>query len=245
MAPPLLVCLWHDDAEAAVQRLLLSALALVIADAWASIFARPAHRRWGWSSAVFAVTFGMLLPGPVAWGAAAVAVSFGAVFGREVFGGRPVLPPAVVGLAFAVFSFPEGGFEARGLDTLPPDVLFASSCLPGAALLLWRSSLAWPVAVGAVAGAATTGLLMGDPAWWQHPGLGTFAAGVVFLASAPESAVARRGAQVLHGILVGALIVVLRLADPNHPDGVVFATLLGGLFAPLLNRAFWWWPRHD
>ena len=244
MVAPVAVCLWGDG-PAAPQRLLVIALALAAAYGWAAGFGRHSGRsREWWEGAVFALMFAMLLPGPVAWGAAALALSFGTLVGLEMFGGRAVLPPALVGLAFALFSFPDGGFEAHGLDTQSSDPLFALSCLPGAAILLLRGSLAWPIAVGAAAGATATAALLGDPAWWQHPTLGTFAAGVLFVVAAPESAPASRGAQALHGTLAGALIAVLRLADPGHPDGVVFAALLGGLFAPLLERALGWWPRH-
>ena len=244
LLPPLVVRLASEGPDAALQRLALFGLALAIASTWAAVFAHSTERRWGWWGAAYALTFVVLLPGPVAWGAAALALSFGTVFGREVFGGHAILPPALVGLAFALFSFPDGGFEAQGLDGLAPSTVFALSCVPGAWLLFRRSALAWLVIVGAVVGAVTTALAMGDPAWWRHPVVGAFAAGVVFLAAAPESAVAGRGAQAVHGILVGALIVLIRLADPNHPDGVVFAVLLGGLFAPLLGRALHWWPSH-
>jgi len=244
LLPPLAVRLYDEVPEAALQRLLLLALALAIAYAWAALFARSGERPLGRGLPAFAVTFAVLLPGPVAWGGAVLALNFGAVFGREIFGGRAILPPALVGLAFAIFSFPAGGFEAQGVLARPPDLLFAASCLPGAALLMRRGSLAWQIAAGAIAGAAATGLLMGDPAWWQHPGRGAFTAGVLFLAAAPESAVVGKGARWLHGVLVGALIVVIRLGNPDHPDGAVFAALLGGLFAPLLERALSWRPRH-
>ncbi len=125
-----------------------------------------------------------------------------------------------------------------------PDVLFAAACLPGAAILTLRGSLAWQVAVGAVAGAAAVGLLMGDAAWWQHPGLGTFAAGVLFLAAVSGSAGTGQAARWLHGLLVGALIATIRLATPEHPDGVISAVLLGALFAPLLDRALGWRSSH-
>jgi Na+-transporting NADH:ubiquinone oxidoreductase subunit B len=174
-----------------------------------------------------------------------MAISFGAVFGREIFGGRAILPPALVGLAFAVFSFPAGGFEARGILSSPPNLLLAASCVPGAAVLVRRGVIAWQVVAGAVAGAAAVALPMGDPGWWRHPGLGAFAAGTVFLAAASESAVGGPGTRWLHGLLVGALIVVIRLADPNQPDGVIFAALLGALFAPLINRALTWRAGHD
>jgi Na+-transporting NADH:ubiquinone oxidoreductase subunit B len=244
LALPLVARLYGAGMEAMVQRLLLLAVALAIAYGWAALFARRADRPLGPGLPAFAMTFVIMLPGPVAWGGAILALSFGAVFGREMFGGKAILPPALIGLAFAIFSFPKGGFEARGVLAMSPDIVFALSCLPGAALLMSRGLLAWQVAAGAVVGVTAVGFLMGDPAWWKHPSLGAFAAGILFLAAAPQGAVAGNAARWLQGILVGALIVVIRLADPDQPDGVVFAVLLGGLFAPLLDRALGWRPRR-
>lgn len=244
LVPPLAVRVYGDAAGTAVQRLLLLALSMAIAYAWAALFARSGGRPLGRGLPAFAVTFVLLLPAEVAWDSAAVALSFGAVFGREAFGGRGLLPPALVALAFAIFSFPGGGFELHEVLARPPDLLFAASCLPGAALLALRGALAWEVAAGAVAGAVLTGFLLGGPAWWLHPGLGTFAAAVLFLAAASESAAEGSGARWLHGVLVGALIATIRVATPTHPDGVVFAALLGALFAPLLGRALRWRPSH-
>jgi Na+-transporting NADH:ubiquinone oxidoreductase subunit B len=244
LTPPLAVRLYGDGTEAAVDRMLLLALALGIAYAWAGLFARLQGRPMGAGLPAFAMTFTMMLPEPVAWGGAVLAISFGAVFGREIFGGRAILPPALIGLAFAIFSFPEGGFEGRGVLALPPDPLFAVSCLPGAVLLALRGSLAWQVAAGAMIGATATAFLMGDFAGWEHLGRGAFAAGALFLAASPEGAVAGKGARWLQGMLVGVLVIVIRLANPDQPDGAVFAILLGGLFTPLLDRALSWRPRH-
>lgn len=241
---PFLVRLHGDGMEEAAHRLVLLVLALALAYGWAVLFAHRAGRPLGHGLPAFAMIFALLPPGPVGWGGAVLALSFGAVLGREIFGGRGILPPALVGMALAVFSFPAGGFEARGILAGPPDYLFAASCLPGAALLIWRGTLAWQIPAGAVLGVAMVGLAMGGPPWWEHLGHGALAAGLLFLAAAPESAVAGRAARWAHGALVGALIVVIRLADPNQPDGVVFAALLGGLFAPLLDRALGWRPRH-
>ncbi|HUU36292.1 MAG TPA: RnfABCDGE type electron transport complex subunit D, partial [Vicinamibacterales bacterium] len=108
LVPPLAVRAYGDAPEAAVQRLLLLAVALGIAYAWAALFARSAGRSLGRGLPAFAVMFVVLLPGGVAWVSAVVALSFGAVFGREVFGGRVLLPPALVALTFAIFSFPGG-----------------------------------------------------------------------------------------------------------------------------------------
>jgi len=176
---------------------------------------------------------------------APVALAFGAVFGREIFGGRAILPPALIALAFAIFSFPEAGFEVREILGGSADFPFALSCLPGAAILAWRGALAWPVAAGAAVGAAAAaGLWMGESSWWEQLGLGGFAAGVLFLAAAHESAVSGTGARWLHGAVVGILVIAIRFANPDEPDGVVFAALLGGLFAPLLDRAVGRWCRR-
>lgn len=244
LALPLVARLYADGMEASMQRLLMLALACVIAYGWAALFARRAGRPLGSGLPAFALTFVIMLPGPVAWGGAVLALSFGAVFGREMFGGNAILPPALIGLAFAIFSFPEGGFEARGVLESSPDFLFTLSCLAGAAVLALRGWLAWQVAAGAVVGAIAAGWLMGSPAWWNQPGLGAFAAGILFLAAAPQGAVASNGARWLEGILVGALIIVIRFANPDQPDGVIFAVLLGALFAPLLDRALGWRPHR-
>lgn len=245
LLPPLAARLHGDGTEAAIQRALMLVLAIAIAYFWAALFSRPLARSVGWNLSAFALIFVVLLPGPVAWGAATLALSFGAVFGREVFGGRAILPPALIALAFAIFSFPEGGFEARGILAQSPDLLFAASCLPGALVLMYRGALVWQVAAGAVAGLAAVALMMGVPEWWWQPGLGAFAAAVLFLAAAPESAAGGASARWLHGLLVGGLTALIRVADPNQPDGVVFAVLLGALFAPLMGRALHRRIRHD
>lgn len=244
LAPAMAVRLANENPEAAVQRLLLLVLALGVAYGWAALFARRAGRPLGSSIPVFAAVFVLLLPGPVGWGSALLALSFGAVFGREIFGGTAILPPALIGLAFAIFSFPRGGFEANGVLQLSPDPPLVIACLAGAAILMWKRALAWQVIAGAVAGVALMGLLAADPEWWLHFGLGTLSPGLLFLAAAPEGAIEGRGARFFQGILIGSLIIAIRTTNPDQPDGVVFAVLLGGLFAPLLDRAFRWRPRH-
>ena len=75
---------------------------------------------------------------------------------------------------------------------------------------------------------------------WEQPLLGTYLVGILFLAADVESAPQSKAACWLYGFLVGALVMIIRSADPGHPDGVVFAVLLGCLFAPLLDRLFIW-----
>jgi Na+-transporting NADH:ubiquinone oxidoreductase subunit B len=244
LTPPLVWRLYSDGTASAAQRLILLLFALAIAYGWATLFARRAQRPLGPGLPPFAIIFVLLLPGPVGWATSFLALSFGAVFSREIFGGRAILPPALIGLAFAIFSFPEGGFETRGVLATATDPVFAASCLPGLAILLARGSLPWQIITGAVAGASAAAVLTGSLAWWEHLMLGAFIPGILFLAAAPEGSVAGSAAKWAQGILVGGLIVMIRTANPDQPDGVVFAVLLGGLFVPLLDRAFSWRPRR-
>ena len=242
--PLLAVRLYSDGGDAVGRRLALFALMLLIVYGWAALFAHRQERPIGPGLVPFALLFAILVPGPVPWGGAVLAISFGSVFGREIFGGKAILPPALIALAFALFSFPKAGFEVLGLLSRPADPLFTLACLPGAALLVWYHGLAWRVAAGAVLGTLAAGLVMGHPAWLAQLWMGTYAAGVLFLAAQPETSPRNGVAGWLHGALVGALVVVIRLANPDQPDGVVFAALLGGLFAPLLDRLPVWRRRR-
>ncbi len=244
LIPPLLVRLADDGGETAMARLGLLALAFVVAHAWRAAFA--GGRLWlvpDVSQFSFALLFTVMLPAPVGWGGTLLATSFGWVFAREIFGGKSILSPALVALVFAIFSFPQAGYEARSILTTQINPTLALACLPGAAWLLWRRFLLWQTITAVLIGAAAALMLVtvpGSPSWWEHFILGGFVLGVVFLAAAPESAPRILSARWLHGALVGALIVVIRLFDPAQPDGVVFAVFIGALFAPLMDRGLNW-----
>lgn len=248
LVPPLLVRFSEDDAPAALARLTLLALTFAVAWGWSAVFARRLGQRPDASQAKFAMLFVLMLPAPVGWGGAFLATSFGWVIGHAIFGGKPILPPAVVALTFAIFSFPGGGYETLEILSTPPSPLLALSCLPGAAWLLWKGLLPWRSVAGATAGAVLAIFLMAEPSslpWWQHFILGTFSIGILFMAATPEAAPRLQGARWLYGTMVGGLIIIIRLANPDHPDGVVLAVLIGALFAPLLDRALAWRTSHD
>jgi Na+-transporting NADH:ubiquinone oxidoreductase subunit B len=58
---------------------------------------------------------------------------------------------------------------------------------------------------------------------------------VVFLATDPVTAAATNLGRWIYGILIGALVVVIRVANITHPDGVMFAILFGNIVAPLID----------
>lgn len=124
------------------------------------------------------------------------------------------------------------------------------ACLLGAALLIASGVASWRVMVGVLVGTVATALvfnLIGGEAspifalpWYWHLTLGGFAFGAVFLATEPASAAMTDTGRWLYGLLIGFMIVLIRVANPIHPDGVMLAILLGNIFAPLIDYAVVW-----
>ncbi len=73
--------------------------------------------------------------------------------------------------------------------------------------------------------------------WYWHLTLGGFAFGTVFLAPEPVTSASTRTGRWAYGLLIGFMIVLIRAANPMHPDGVMLAILLGNIFAPLIDYA--------
>ena len=71
--------------------------------------------------------------------------------------------------------------------------------------------------------------------WYAHLAVGYVAFGVAFLATDPSAAPLTRPARWAHGLLIGVLTVVIRVLDPTHPEGSLYALLLAGLSVPFLD----------
>jgi Na+-transporting NADH:ubiquinone oxidoreductase subunit B len=85
------------------------ATAGVVASAWQALFAVVRKRRAAEGLGVVVLLFSLCLPPTIALWKVAVGISFGIVVGREIFGGtgRNFLNPALVGLAFLYFAYPD------------------------------------------------------------------------------------------------------------------------------------------
>lgn len=121
------------------------------------------------------------------------------------------------------------------------------ACLLGAAFLLVRGAASWRATVGVVVGAAAAVVLVGPLGLSSSPVaalglgwhlvLGSLAFAAVFLVNDPGTAALTRPGRWAAGILVGFLVVLIRVANPLHPDGVVFAVLFANVAAPLADAA--------
>ena len=119
------------------------------------------------------------------------------------------------------------------------------ACLLGAAVLLATGIASWRVMASMLLGAVAMVVLftvLPDPAnglytlavHW-HLVLGGFAFGLVFMATDPVSAAHTPMGQWLYGGLTGALTILIRVANPAFPEGVMLAILFGNICAPLFD----------
>lgn len=128
-----------------------------------------------------------------------------------------------------------GAIGGRGFEVVNVAALAGGLYLCAARIANWR----FPAAVLAGLGAcAALGYDSGSSASFGSPLFHWFAGGTMlaafFVATDPVAAPARPAAQWLFGLLIGALIYVIR-AFGAWPDGIAFAVLLGNVAAPALD----------
>ncbi|HUS55587.1 MAG TPA: RnfABCDGE type electron transport complex subunit D [Thermohalobaculum sp.] len=212
-------------------------LAVGLAVMWQLVFARLRGRPMGWDGIATALIFVLLLPGAVPLWHQGLALSFGIVMGDQIFGGRGrgFVNPAVVGLAFLLFSFP-------GVTTGTPGPSVAIAAALGGALLLAVGLMSRRVIAGFGLGIATLMVLLPDPEGWAALQSASLVLGLVFLIGDPVAAACTNAGRWFYGGLAGALVVLLG----HSGDGVgalasvVFAALLASIFAPLIDQIVIW-----
>jgi len=114
--------------------------------------------------------------------------------------------------------------------------------LLGGIYLIVRRTASWRLMLSCLVGAAAAALLMRAAGVPLAPALprtllaGSFLFGAVFVVTEPVSGPKTRPAQWIYGLLIGALIVLLR-AYSNFSEGVMFAVLILNAFVPLLDQS--------
>ena len=104
----------------------------------------------------------------------------------------------------------------------------------------------WRVMVAVFAGGYITALLMNLLAGSESTGMftlpphyhlvmGGFAFGAVFMATDPVSAAQTNKGKWIYGLLIGALAILVRTANPAYPEGMMLAILFMNVFSPLID----------
>ncbi len=118
--------------------------------------------------------------------------------------------------------------------------------LLGGAFLLYTGVASWRIVAGVFVGMVLTSSLfnligsdtnpMFAMPWYWHLVIGSFAFGMMFMATDPVSAAMTDVGRWLFGGLVGVMVVLIRVVNPAFPEGVMLAILFANLFAPLIDH---------
>lgn len=124
----------------------------------------------------------------------------------------------------------------------------ALACLIGAVVLIvtrvgsWRTMAA--VTLGTVGMAVLLNAIgshsnawFGVPFWW-HMVLGGWAFGTVFMATDPVTSPFADAGKWVYGIILGALIVLIRVFNPAYPESVMLVILFMNVMAPAIDHFF-------
>ena len=116
--------------------------------------------------------------------------------------------------------------------------------LLGALFLVWSGMASWRIMLGSLIGLIAMSLLFnfiapehdlfGLPWYWQAI-LGGYVFGTVFLATDPVAGPITDPGRWGFGLLVGSLTVLIRVGNPSHYEGILFAILLASIFSPIID----------
>ncbi len=124
----------------------------------------------------------------------------------------------------------------------------ALACLVGALIIAFTKVGSWRIMVGAVLGTVAISLLFNAigsqtnpwfavPFWW-HMVLGGWAFGIAFMATDPVTAPFAEGGKWVYGLMIGALIVLIRVVNPAYPESTMLVILFMNVVAPIIDWAF-------
>jgi Na+-transporting NADH:ubiquinone oxidoreductase subunit B len=240
---------------------------------------------------VTGLLFPLICPPDTPLWQAALAISFGVVLAKEVFGGTGMnfVNPALAARAFLFFAYPASmsgdsvwtaipvaaahdGFSGAtvlaqmrqmttpfaelnlswwnafvGLEPGSMGETSALACLIGAVILVatgigsWRTMAA--VALGTIgmasllnAAGSVTNPYFAVPFWW-HMVAGGWAFATVFMATDPVTSPFSDTGRWIYGLMIGALIVLIRVVNPAYPESAMLVILFMNVVAPFIDYA--------
>ena len=133
------------------------------------------------------------------------------------------------------------------IGTIPGSIGETSTLaiLVGGFVLLYMKIASWRIVAGILVGSMVLSelfnLFNSDnpmfslPFYW-HWVIGGFAFGAIFMATDPVSAAMTNSGKFWYGILIGVMVILIRVANPAFPEGMMLAILFANLFAPLFDH---------
>ncbi len=139
-------------------------------------------------------------------------------------------------------------FEQMFFGFIPGSIGETSTlaCLIGAGFLLVTKVANWRVMIGMTSGMVFTSIIfmflspystnpmLSLPPHY-HFVMGSFAFGMVFMATEPVTASHTNKGRWYYGLIIGIMTVIIRSINPAYPEGVMLAILFANAFAPLID----------
>ena len=72
--------------------------------------------------------------------------------------------------------------------------------------------------------------------WYWHLVIGSFAFGLVFMATEPVSGSGTNTGRWIYGVVIGVTVVLIRVINPAFPEGMMLAILFANLLAPVIDH---------
>ena len=148
----------------------------------------------------------------------------------------------------AIAAMNEAGFTLWNMITgVIPGCIGSTSVIAillGMIFLIVTGIASWRVMASGIIGCIAMGALFSvlplDNAFAAlpfiyHIVMGGFLFGIVFMATDPVSCSATNTGKWIYGFLIGALTVLIRVANPAYPEGAMLAILFMNVMAPLID----------
>lgn len=124
----------------------------------------------------------------------------------------------------------------------------ALACLIGALIIAYTGVGSWRTMVAMALGTVGMALVFNAvgshsnpwfavPFWW-HMVLGGWAFAMAFMATDPVTSPFSDAGKWIYGILIGALVVLIRVMNPAYPESVMLVILFMNVMAPLIDHGF-------
>ncbi len=112
--------------------------------------------------------------------------------------------------------------------------------LLGALFLIVTGVASLRIILSTFVGAGALGLLftaigVSEVPFYYHFLMGGFMFGAIFMATDPVTAAQTNCGKIIYGFLIGAMAVLIRVANRGYPEGMMLAILLLNVFAPLID----------
>jgi len=244
LVPPTIAAVAHSGARVLVTMV----VALVCSAVVELAFARVRRRAFsvGFGVVLTGVAFPLLMPAGAPLWMIGLAAAFGALFAKEAFGGtgHQVFHPAMVAKCFLLISWPGTmGELIKGADAVAVgEGSLIAIGVAAAIVIVSRRGALFPV-IGGLSGAVATAAIFAtiDAERFASPGevlaSGAFWFALCVVSIDRASSPRHPAPAAAYGLVVGAVAVCIKYlsAYGSYTEAMIFAVLLGNLFAPALD----------